>query len=145
MTLEQGTAGLVVDVQFMHLDNYVVSLVSTAGHAHGLSNGLLEECLVPIQGELIHRVNLCKIVQHEEENGSPLTTASVRFTDLINTFHVALCVFKFCLDTVACLLRLGELNDKLLIFKKVDLFVVKSCENHVLESQDFCLTLSNGS
>ena len=61
-------------------------------------NGVLEQSLVPLKGELIHRINLVEVVEDEEKDGGDSFAHSVSFSGLINSFHCLLCSLKVILN-----------------------------------------------
>jgi hypothetical protein len=57
---EKGTADLFVDFELMCLNDILDSITIIV--ASTFLNGALEEFLVPIEGELIHGINLVQVV-----------------------------------------------------------------------------------
>lgn len=66
MAFEERTARVSVDVEDVALDDRL-DLVLLSTVLLGVSNRELEDVTVPIQGELVHRVNLVELKKHEEE------------------------------------------------------------------------------
>jgi hypothetical protein len=64
MFLKEGSASLLVNSKSVSLIDALDSVLEHLLFA--LFNRLLEEVLVPIKRELIHRINLVKVIEHEE-------------------------------------------------------------------------------
>jgi len=142
MAFEERSASLVVDVELVDLNDHFVT-VGVLRVSLALVNRLLEEFLVPIEGELVHGVDHGQVVQDEEEDGGSSAGGSQNFTGVIDSLHVLLGVFELSLDAVRGFLRGRELLDKFLILEQVDALVSKSGQNLILKFQDLLLTLGN--
>ena len=100
MLLEKRSARLSVNVQLVGLADLEHSIATLASLILGFRDGVREEPLVPLETELVHRVDHAQISQHEEESGSHLRAWPEGTSSVVDPLHCEFGLIESDLDFV---------------------------------------------
>lgn len=148
MSLEQRSANSGIDEFGVMSVDSIYSLFATLSRSNvvrsGVSDRLGEQFFVPIEGELIHVIDLVEIIQDEEQNSCLLTARSVLVTSLINLLHGNLGTLKGFFDVDLSLFGDIQGVNKLNIIKNcLGLDIIQKLKNFILKISDLLLVLFN--
>ena len=102
MLLEERHARLSVDLLLVVLDD---SRDPVCEHQLlALSDGVFEQLLVPVETELVHRIDLVQVIEDEVEDGGLSAAVSEDFTSVINFLEDDLGLLKSLLNLIGLLL-----------------------------------------